>query len=88
MEAFWAVLEASRIVFGLWGHCGALVVLVLHVCVTVASEKEKEQDRPAEGARSWRHDTPRPFRTDTTHSEEEDDRHGLQHHLDAEALEL
>ena len=22
MEAFWAVLEASRIVFGLWGHRG------------------------------------------------------------------
>ena len=48
MEAFWAVLEASRIVFGLWGHCGALVVLVLHGCVIVASEKEEEQEEEEE----------------------------------------
>ena len=48
MEAFWAVLEASRIVFGLWGQCGALVVLVLHGCVIVASEKEEEQEEEEE----------------------------------------
>ena len=54
MEAFLAVLEASRIVFGLWGHCGALVVLALHGCVIVASEKEEEQEEDEERRRRRR----------------------------------
>ena len=32
MEAFWAVLEASRIVFGLWGHWGCRVAGATWLC--------------------------------------------------------